>query len=179
MKVILNPYSDPSSGKDWHEQTPEIEKQIDGILETYPEQVDYSIHETNFGGGADWPTIALNVATIAGVGFFAIPEAHKQVREALEEWQLIGANIQKLIAWISGRTPLVSQPIELIFVAATEELLSMINEDDAIFLNYQVLSPVGTNDELSGLFEFRFEVNSEEWRVIIDGLKQVRSIKKT
>lgn len=178
MKIILNSYQDPNQGLDWHEQTPEIENRITGIMDEFAESVDYSIQEVNFGVGADWPTIAVNVATIAGVGFIALPEAHNRVREALEEWQLIGANITKLIECIGGKEPIVAQPIELLFLAASEALLSLMNKDDAVFVRYEELSRVGSHEEISGLFEFRFESDGNEWKVIISGQKEIKAIEK-
>lgn len=178
MKIILNPYQDPGEGKDWDEQTSEIETRITGIIEEFPESVHYSIQETNFGVGADWPTIALNVVTIAGVGFIALPEAHKRVREALEEWQLMGANVRKLMDWISGRAPVISQPIELLFVSASEALLAVLAKDDAVFLKYEQITPIGTHEELGGLYDFRFDSDGEEWKVLINGQRTVKSIKK-
>ncbi|TYO99842.1 hypothetical protein EDC39_1012 [Geothermobacter ehrlichii] len=178
MKIILNSYHDPDKGMDWNEQTPIIERRIVGIMEEFSESVDYSIQETNFGVGADWPTIALDVATIAGVGFFAVPEAHKRVREALEEWQLISANIKKLIDWIGGKESIVAQPIELIFIAASEALLSLVKNDDAVFLKYEEILPAGSHEEISGLYDFRFESEGNEWKVLINGQKDIKAIAK-
>lgn len=178
MKIILNSYQDPSEGMDWNEQTPIIENRITGIMKEFSESVDYSIQETNFGVGADWPTIVLNVATIAGVGFIALPEAHKRVREALEEWQLVGANVKKLIEWIGGNELIVAQPIELIFITASEALLSLTKKDDAVFLKYEEIAPVGSHEEISGLYDFRFEAEESEWKVLINGQKDIKAIEK-
>lgn len=54
--------------------------------------IDGSVSVRNIGKGADWSVIVL---TITGV-FFAIPEAHKKVRESIEAWQLIFKQFKSL-----------------------------------------------------------------------------------
>lgn len=178
MKIILNSYKDPMQGLDWHEQSPEIRRRISEIADKFGESIDYTIQETNLGTGADWPTITVNVITIAGVGFFALPEAHKRVREALEEWQRIGANFRKFIDWIASKEPVVTQPIEIIFISASEGLLSVLSEDDAVFIKYEEIEPVGSYVESCGLYDFRFKSGIDEWKVLINGKKIVKTIEK-
>ena len=178
MKLILSPYQDPSCGLDWHEQTPEIKARIGVILENFDESTDYTIQEEVFGAGADWPTIVINVATVAGLGLIALPEAHKRVREALEEWKIIGNNFRKLINYIAGKESVVSKPIEILFITASESLLSVLKKDDAIFLKYHEILPIGSYDEISGLYDFRFESEGEEWKVLINGQQTVIGIEK-
>lgn len=178
MNIILNPYKDPAQGADWHEQTQEIKTRITGIMKDFGEPVDYSLQEQNIGVGADWPTVAVNVATIAGVGFFAVPETHKRVREALEEWQRIGGNLRKLMDWVASKESLVSYPMEILFVAASEALLSVVGSGDAVFIKYEEIEPLGSYQENSGLYDFRFRVDADEWKVVVNGKKAVKSIEK-
>lgn len=178
MKLILNPYQDPGKDIDFDQQTPIIENQITGMLNEYSENIDYSLNECNFGGGADFPTMVIELASVAGVAFIAIPEAHKKVREALEEWKLINENTKKLINWVSGKSNVVSQPIEVLFIAASEALLKFIEKDDALFIKYCELSPIGSIDHLSGLFEFSFLSDDENWKVVINGQATISAIEK-
>ncbi|WP_026841650.1 hypothetical protein [Citrifermentans bremense] len=178
MKIILNPYKDPAQGLDWHEQTPEIETRITGVMKEFGQSIDYSLQEMNIGIGADWPTIAVNVATIAGVGLFAIPEAHKRVREALEEWHRIGGNFQKLMDWLPSKEPLVSYPIEILFISASEALVGVLGNDDAVFIKYQEVEPVGSYSESCGLYEFQYRTYADGWKVVINGRKIVKTIEK-
>ena len=178
MNIILNPYKNPAQGVDWHEQTPEIETRITGVMKEFGESIVYSLQETNIGVGADWPTIAVNVATIAGVGFFSVPEAHKRVREALEEWQRIGGNFRKLMDWLPSKEPLVSYPIEILFISASEALLGVLGNGDAVFIKYQEVEQVGSRSESCGLYDFRFKTEADEWKVLVNGRKIVKSIEK-
>lgn len=174
MKIILNPYKDPTLGKDWNEQKDEIKQELNGIIQELPERVDCSINELNLGAGADWPTIAVTI----GFGFFAIPEAHKRIREALEEWAMIGERVKALIQKLSKSNSLVSEPLEILFIEASEKLLSLTNQDDAIFLGYYEVQQIGSNENIHGVYDFLFEINNEEWKVVIDGLKIIKTITK-
>jgi hypothetical protein len=56
-------------------------------LRTYPGgPIDGSVMTRNIGKGADWSVVAI---VVGGGLFFAIPEAHKKIRETLEEWRRI------------------------------------------------------------------------------------------
>lgn len=119
MEIVLSPYKDPSGGVDWPEQTPAIEAELTKRLRDWDAgTVEYRIRRTNHGLGADWPTITLSVLSIAGTLFFTIPAAHKKVREALEEWKKVRANIEKFLAWISREKEIAAYPVELLFLDA-------------------------------------------------------------
>ena len=178
MKLILNPYQDPGKGIDFDQQTPIIENQIMGMLNEYPENIDYSLNVCNFGGGADFPAVAIELVSMAGVAFIAIPAAHKKVRETLEEWKLISENTKKLIDWVSGNSSVLSQPIEILFITASNALLKLIDKDDALFIKYHELSPIGSIDYISGLFEFYFLSGDENWKVVINGQGIVSALEK-
>lgn len=178
MKIILNPYVDPGRGMDWPEQTPIVTNRIDGILKEFNEPVKYDLTEHNFGGGADWPVIAVNVATIASVGFFAIPEAHKRIRESLEEWGRIGASIKKLIKHLSDREVLVAEPIEVLFLDACKALLEFSNAEDATFESYSEVASIGSYGNIGGLYEFIFSIETQKWSVQINGAGELTEIKK-
>jgi hypothetical protein len=67
------------------------------LMQNYSQgSVDGSVSVRNIGKGADWSVIVL---TITGI-FFAIPEAHKKVRESFEEWQHIFKELKSLYTWL-------------------------------------------------------------------------------
>ena len=150
MEIVLSPYKDPSLGLDWPEQTPLIEAGLRARLSKWHAgSVEYQIRRTNHGLGADWPTITLALLSVAGTLFFAIPAAHKKVRESLEEWKKIKENLERLLAWVSPSEEVASYPVELLFLDATLRTASGDSTEMLEFLGVDEL-PVPT--EVSGGF---------------------------
>jgi len=169
VEIILAPYKDPSEGLDWHEQTPIIIQRIDELLSGYEEALEYTVRDDNLGVGADWPVIIVTVGSIAGAAFFLIPEAHKRVREALEEWKLIGENIKKLIGKLKITERVLVNPVELLMIEAVEQLNKTTNLEDVVYLGFEQLSQPGSHEQISGAYAFRFELPGEKWEVVIAG----------
>ena len=68
-----------------------IEKDI-----TKPDlQVNFRLKESEFGAGASWPSIILEVVEIGGFVLIGVPALHKKVRETLSEWKEIKKNLEK------------------------------------------------------------------------------------
>ena len=122
MELIIAPYKDPAYGLDWPEQTSIIIEKLESILGSYDEKVQFQLLEKGIGVGADWPVIAIKISAITGTAFFAIPAAHKKIRESLEEWKIIGKNFLKLIDFISDSERIITYPIQVLFLDAIASL---------------------------------------------------------
>lgn len=124
--------------------------------------IHYRVHETNHGRGADLLTITVSLVSFGGVAFFAIPTAHKKIREALEEWRRIKGEITALVSWISTDTP--SLPIELLFLEAVTDLAQTGDVEDVEFLSaYEMPTDNGFDNLKTYLFVFR---NGNELRMV-------------
>lgn len=164
MQIIVNPYEDPSFGLDWHEQTSAIFETITNqFVSRYGDSFQPMLRETNHGTAADWPTVTITVTGLAGA-FFIIPEAHKRVREAFEEWKKIGGELSALIVWLSDKFPVVSYPKELLFFDLLEwfEAELGVDANELQFIELDENFPIsqhsfGTNIEKAYLFTFRYE----------------------
>ncbi|KKL76142.1 hypothetical protein LCGC14_2047850 [marine sediment metagenome] len=178
IDITLAPYEDPACGLDWPEQTPKIMHRLEDILSSFESPIDYELHEEYLGRGADWPTIIITVGGIAGVTFFAIPTAHKKVREALEEWKLIGFEIRKLVDYVSKKERVVAQPVELLLLVAMEHLEEVVDSDSATFEAMEKLADIGDYEQLSGAYAFIFRVNNVFWEVAVSGEGQIMHMKK-
>lgn len=96
--------------------------------------VEFQVRETNHGRGADLVTVTVTLTSLAGAAFFAIPTAHKKVREALEEWGRIRDELASLIEWISGNDR-PSLPIEVLFLESVSDLAKAREVGEIEFLS--------------------------------------------
>jgi len=177
MEIIIAPYKDPSCALDWDEQTPEIEQRISALLREYEEYLEFSLEQRNLGKGADWPTVAVTIAGIAGTAFFVIPEVHKKIREAIEEWKIIGKNVKKLIQYISAHERVVVYPVELLLIESIVHLEQVASIEGISFGGLRVIAEPGSHEHISGLFEFTFATDSKGWKISIKGNGELFSIK--
>jgi hypothetical protein len=177
MDVVLSPYEDPSAGLDWSEQTPSILKDLTSRIESWDgAKVEYRIRETNHGLDADWLTITLQVLSVGTTAFFVIPAAHKEVRESIEEWRKIKANIERFITWISPKKKVASYPVELLFFDSADQALAADASDRLAFLCW---SEIPVPVEISGGFTaikhyvFTFRSPAQITLVAIDNQRRV------
>ncbi|MDD9158399.1 hypothetical protein PVK64_19730 [Aliivibrio sp. S4TY2] len=178
MDIVLSTYKDPAYGLDWHEQTDEIENSLRELIIQSKLPVEFSIRESNIGRGADCPVTIFQVISVFGFIAFAIPEAHKRVRESIEEWSLIKENALKLIALLTKNNRMVALPDEILFIKSVEALLSEIEANDAMFIKYEVIHSVDSFEKFAGLKGFYFECLDKQWRVVIDGQGKVKLIEQ-
>lgn len=73
------------------------------------------LQATNHGLGADWPTLAVTISSVATAALFGIPELHKKLRENATEYRHMRDNLLKLIAWLAGPYDVPQYPVELIY----------------------------------------------------------------
>ena len=130
-RFVLTPYSDPAGGLDWDEQTPlHCERVSKGITDHFSNDLQFNLHETDHGIGADWPTITLELIGTATGLFFGIPALHKKFREAISEWKQIKNKLVKFISWIEKNEPVYSYSIEVAFYDAINYLSDLENVDE-------------------------------------------------
>ncbi|HIF5828868.1 TPA: hypothetical protein ACY4P9_004723 [Vibrio parahaemolyticus] len=178
MDIVLGTYKDPAYGLDWHEQTDEIEDSIRKHLIRSELPVECSIQEHNIGRGADNPVTVVQVLSILGLVGFVIPEAHKRVRESIEEWSRIKGHFTKLHTLLSRNYRVIALPEEVLFIKAVEALLSETESNDAAFVRYETVHSVGSYEKYSGLKGFYFDCKGKQWRVVIDGQGEVKLIEQ-
>ncbi|MFL7010961.1 hypothetical protein [Enterovibrio norvegicus] len=178
MHIVLGTYKDPAFGLDWHEQTPHIEKETRQLLLDSKLPLQFAIHERNIGRGADWPVTVLEIIGFIGIASFAIPEAHKRVREALEEWSRIREYFNKCIDLLCKKDRLIALPQEVLFIKSVELLLSELNESDAVYIKHETVHSIGSHEEYAGLMGFYFDCSGKRWRVVINGQGEVKLIER-
>ena len=84
------------------------------LLEAYPgRELHGTVAIRDIGRGADWSVVVL---VLTGV-FFAIPEAHKRIRESLEEWRRIFKELKAASSWLLGKKPAFYPDAYLFLVA--------------------------------------------------------------
>ena len=133
--------------------------------------VEYRTSEENRGLGADWVVVVLTVLSVAGSGFFAVPAAHKRVRESLEEWRRIRVSVDGLARWLGERRRVVGYPKELLFLDALHELDGVAGADEAVLLD---ASEVVVPDDYGG---FRPMPHSH-FTFVLDGVLHVYAYDK-
>jgi len=151
-RFVLKPYSDPAEGLDWEEQTPLHHDRISkGITDRFSNNLQFKLHETDHGIGADFPTITLELIGTATGLFFGIPALHKKIREAISEWRQIKDEISKFISWIKKNEPVASYSIEVAFYEAINYLSTFEDVDN--FELTDVKEFVGKTGNIKARFE--------------------------
>lgn len=107
------------SDDEWEEEIAAEENRVRDRIASYeagvPENAE--VAAVNLGRGADWMVLAVYF----GVAAIFIPEAHKKIRENIEEWARIYRELHALFSWIvEGRK--VLYPDEYLFLKAIEVL---------------------------------------------------------
>ncbi|BBA31979.1 hypothetical protein sS8_0009 [Methylocaldum marinum] len=107
------------SDEDWKETVAAEEAYLRERIASYSggDFLKAEAKATNIGRGADWTVLAV----FFGLAAVAIPQAHKKVRESVEEWILIYRELHAFFAWlVKGRNALY--PDEYLFLKAIETL---------------------------------------------------------
>lgn len=86
------------SDEAWEEEVALEEKRVRHRIESYEADAPESVEVTavNLGRGADWMVLAVSF----GVAAIVIPEAHKKIRENIEEWVRIYRELHAFFRWI-------------------------------------------------------------------------------
>jgi hypothetical protein len=133
MEILVNPFGEPTDDFEKEEQAAILD--ILDKLETYPDgHIPTEVGIKNIGRGADWSLISISILSTASFLFFAIPAAHKKVRESLEEWKRIYNEFSSLIKWLSFSCP-VYYPDHYLFLVALLKLDENTEASELIFLS--------------------------------------------
>lgn len=163
MDIIYSPFGEIDD-EEYRRVVDEKIKEYESRLESVEDgPVEYSVRETNHGRGADLVTVTVSLASLAGAAFFAIPVAHKKIREAIEEWNLIGKEINSLISHVSGNDR-PSLPIEVLFFEAVSDRANLGVTDNLEFLCAYEIPTQNTfwfDDTKTYLFVFRDKAQIE------------------
>lgn len=132
MEIIFNPFGDPSRHRI------ECEKEeVDNLLqklESYPSGcIPAEVGTKDIGRGADWLVVSVTILSGAAGLFFAVPAAHKRVRESLEEWDRIFREFKRLLDWLSIEKPVIL-PDEYLFLEALSKLDEECEASELVFL---------------------------------------------
>ncbi|PKO25774.1 MAG: hypothetical protein CVU35_02530 [Betaproteobacteria bacterium HGW-Betaproteobacteria-8] len=134
MDIIYSPFGEIDD-EEYRSVVDAKIKEYESRLKTYEGgQIEFHVRETNHGRGADLLTVTVSLVSLAGTAFFAIPAAHKKIREAFEEWKQIGKEIDTLISRVSGNDR-PSLPIEVLFFEAVNDLASSKVAESLEFLS--------------------------------------------
>jgi len=107
------------SDENWKEAVAAEEEHLRERVASYKGRppLNAEVAAINIGRGADWIVLAVSF----GVAAIAIPEAHKKVRENIEEWIRIYRELHSFYSWIvKGRKSFY--PDGYLFLKATETL---------------------------------------------------------
>ena len=98
-------------------------ERISALLQKYPEgKVEYTASDTEHGIGAGWQTITLEVLSTASTVFLGVPMLRKKVKEAVEGWKDIKADIDRFLKWLNSHERIASYSVEVAFLEALQHL---------------------------------------------------------
>ena len=120
------------------------------LLRAYPAgPINGSVTTRNVGKGANWSVIVLILSGL----FFTIPEAHKRVRESLEEWRRIFKELKPLFSWLLG-TKRALYPDQYLFLVALFSVAECIEPSVLVFLGFTRLK-ITLTLQITGHCSFR------------------------
>lgn len=143
----------------WMQEAESAVRHFRDRLESYPAgPIKGEVAVKNIGRGADWTVLAIAIASAAGTAFFAIPKAHKSVRDSLAEWGRIVKEAKSVYAWIVGDRKAL-YPDSYLFLLALEQVCK---KNDAHSLAYRGLKRLPEeNPDLQGLESLLFSFSNE------------------
>jgi len=178
ITIIPDNEDDMHSWEDQAELLQNIEKDI-----TQPDlQVNFRLKESEFGAGASWPSIILEVLEIGGFVLIGVPALHKKVRETLSEWKEIKKNLDKFMSWLSKKKSTSTKSIEIAYLAALSHLETKTEVGELELLEAQEI--IGHSGYIEPKFEntetvyysFKFRKGDEKlYAIILDGYLNIHS----
>jgi hypothetical protein len=158
MEILVNPFGEPKDDLEKEEQT--AVRAILDKLESYPDgHIPAEVRIKNIGRGADWSVVSISILSTASVLFFAIPAAHKKVRESLEEWKRIYNEFSRLISWLAFSSP-IYYPDHYLFLVALLKLDEDAEASELTFLSSHAIPE--DNPDLKGLESLIFNFQDGE-----------------
>lgn len=148
----------------WKKYLDGIRKECEERAKTFPQgAVATTITERNIGRGADWIVIAVALVGSASYAAFAIPKAHKQVRESLEEWKRIFRELKAIYSWIRGARAALF-PDTYLFLVALDRLSAAPEAANLVFQSTMRLPEDDPNmkERESLLLSFTYNLTLEQ-----------------
>ena len=138
MEILVNAFGELSDNEWKATEKKELNFYKDKF-ESYPGgYIPAEIEIKNIGRGADWDVVSLIILPSVSIIFFAIPSAHKKIREAIDEWKKIFNEFQRLIKWLSFKSE-VFFPDEYLFLCALVKLDESVDASELIFKDYHLI----------------------------------------
>lgn len=133
------------------------------LIQNYSQStLDGLVSVRNIGKGAEWSVIVL---TITGI-FFAIPEAHKKVRESFEEWQHIFKELKSLYTCLI-HNKVALYPNQYLFLITLNLIAIKTNPKELIFLGFISLPEVNPDLDKYPPLLFSFENRTNLYQLAI------------
>lgn len=138
--------------------------------------LEVRLQESEFGAGASWPSIILEIAEIGGLVLIGVPALHKKVRETLSEWKEIKKNLDKFISWLSNKKRISTKSIEIAYLTTLSHLDAKTEVNELELLEAQEI--IGHSGFITPKFEntetiyysFKFRKGDEKlYAIILDG----------
>lgn len=137
MQFIVGTTTDPSDEDGTARELAELKAAVSDAADALGLQSHVST--SNLGLGADWIVSVVEIAALTGAAIFAIPEAHKRIRESVEECRRMRRELVTLMNRIRGRRPVVRNPVELLYLTALERALMETDASELKFISSEIL----------------------------------------
>lgn len=151
LEILVSEFGEVDDSE-WPRVQSEAIGQYSQLLQNYPAgPIDGSVAIRNIGRGADWAVVVL----VIGGLFFTIPEAHKRVRESLEEWRRIFKELKSVSSWLfSSKHALY--PDHYLFLVAVFFVAERAETDELTFLGFTQLPESNPDLANKGALLFSF-----------------------
>jgi hypothetical protein len=147
MEILVNSFGELKD--DFEQEEKAAIRAVLDKLESYPDgHIPAEVGVKNIGRGADYYVVSISILSAASVLFFAIPTAHKKVRESLEEWKRIYNEFSRLISWFAFSSP-IYYPEHYLFLVALLKLDEDTEASELTFLSCHAIPE--DNPDLKGL----------------------------
>ena len=181
MRVTIIPDNEDDMHS-WEDQGALLLENIKKDISQPDLQVEFRLKESEFGAGASWPSIILEVVEIGGFVLIGVPAIHKKVRETLSEWKEIKKSLDKFISWLSNKKKISTKSIEIAYLAALSHLEAKTEVNELELLEAQEI--IGHSGFSTPKFEntqtiyysFKFRKGEEKlYAIINDGYLNIHS----
>lgn len=137
LELIIVPFGEVPDDE-WDARIAEAEESYRRRLNEYPGgPVQASISARNIGRGADWFVLVVSFSSAIAGGFFAIPKAHKLVRESIEEWGRIFDELKNIFKRLAP--PKALYPDAYLFLIALRDADESNDKSNLEFHGYKRL----------------------------------------
>ena len=181
MRITIIPENEDDMHS-WEEQGSLLLENISKDISESALHVEFRLQDSEFGAGASWPSIILEVVEIGGLVLIGVPALHKKVRETLSEWKEIKKNVDNLISWLSNKKTISTKSIEIAYLAALSHLEAKTDVNELELLEAQEI--VGHSGFITPKFEntqtlyysFKFRKGDEKlYAIILDGYLNIHN----